>query len=96
MSEQSDIVLHVEVEEFGDTMEAFIVHNSPDPNGTELLQLSFDHMPQFKFQLHWRDGTTIETLNIRKHDTVFHNKVNMAVLNALGEYIANDFKEPHP
>lgn len=87
-----DIVLHVEMEEFGDTMEAFIVQNSPDPNGTELLQLTFNFAPQFKFQLHWRDGTTIDELNIRKHDLVFHHKVEVAIYHALAVFIANDFK----
>jgi hypothetical protein len=85
------IVFHVEIEEFGDTMEAFMVQKSPDPNGVQLLQLVFDNMPQFKFQLHWRDGTTIETLNVRKHDPLFHKKVEVAIARALQVFIANDF-----
>ena len=46
-----NVVLHVEIEEFVGTMEAFIVQNSPDPNGTELLQLTFHTMPQFSQKL---------------------------------------------
>ncbi len=86
-----DIILHVEIEEFGDTLEAFIVQKSPDANGTELLQFVFDAMPQFKFQLHWRDGTTIDTLNVRKLNPVFHQKVHAAITKALQVFIANDF-----
>lgn len=86
-----DVILHVEIEEFGDTMEAFIVQQSPDLNGTEILQLVFDSMPRFKFQLHWRDGTTIETLSVRKRNPDFHAKLHVAVTNALRAFIAKDF-----